>query len=119
MRSLTNSVNKNIDGFVRLCFIDALKEFGGRRFIIDEMEIAVFKIEGKIYALSNICPHQHTTMIYEGFIEHGCVVCPVHGWMFDLQTGNTPAGRKGLDSYETKIVDNVVYVKILKKELTW
>jgi nitrite reductase/ring-hydroxylating ferredoxin subunit len=110
---------KNIDGYTRICSLQELKNNSGRRFIIDEFEIAVFKIEASIYALSNICPHQQTKMIYDGFIEKGCVVCPVHGWMFELNTGNKPDGGKGLDSYETKIINNDVYAKISKKELKW
>ncbi len=114
-----SSDKTNIDGFTKVCTFEELKEQEGRRFIIDDVELALFKLEGKVYALSNVCPHQHTTMIYDGFIEHGCVICPVHGWMFDLQTGNTPTGRKGLDTYETRILDNYVYAKFSKKELKW
>ena len=119
MKNLTNSDNIETDGFKKICAFDDLKEQAGKRFIIDEIDLAVFKLEGKVYTLSNICPHQHTTMIYDGFIEHGCVVCPVHGWMFDLQTGNMPTGSRGLESYETKIINNDVYAKISKKELKW
>jgi nitrite reductase/ring-hydroxylating ferredoxin subunit len=110
---------KNVDGFIRICSLEELSNNCGQRFIIDEVEIAIFKIEDNIYALSNICPHQQTKMIYDGFIENGCVVCPVHGWMFDLKTGNTPAGGRGLDSYETKIIDTDVYAKISRNELKW
>jgi hypothetical protein len=39
--------------------------------------------------------------------------------MFDLKTGNTPAGGRGLDSYETKIIDTDVYAKISRNELKW
>lgn len=119
MKNSADYDKKNPDGFTPICTFDDLKEQDGKRFIIDDVEVAVFKLEGKIYALSNICPHQHTAMIYDGFIEHGCVVCPAHGWLFDLKTGNTPAGRKGLDAYETKIINDQVFVKVVKKELKW
>ncbi len=109
----------NINGFTKICSLDDLKERAGKRFIVNEVEVAIFKLEGKIYALSNICPHQHTSMIYDGFIEHGCVICPAHGWIFDLQTGKTPMGRKGLDTYETKVVDNYVFAKVSPKDLNW
>jgi nitrite reductase/ring-hydroxylating ferredoxin subunit len=116
---LISSDRKNIDGYKRICSLQELSNNGGRRFIIDECEIAIFKIDESIYALSNICPHQQTKMIYDGFIEKGCVVCPVHGWMFDLKTGNTPAGGRGLVSYETKVINSDVYAKISGKELKW
>ena len=37
--------------------------------------------------MSNICPHQQTRLIYDGFVEDEFVVCPAHGWKFNLGTG--------------------------------
>jgi NAD(P)H-dependent nitrite reductase small subunit len=105
--------------FTKICCVHDIKEDTGKRFIIDETEIAVFKSNGNIFALSNICPHQQTALIYDGFIEEGCVVCPAHGWKFDLQTGNKKSGSRGLDSYEVKIVDEIIYVKVVPKKFNW
>lgn len=112
--------------FYRICKVNELREDEGRRFIVpasdnpdDEVEIAVFKVEGNIYALSNICPHQHTALIYDGFIEDGCVVCPAHGWKFELKTGNQPTGRKGLDVYPVKIEKGEILVAAHSKKFNW
>ena len=105
--------------FTKICSVDNIEEDAGKRFIINETEIAVFKSNGKIFALNNICPHQQTALIYDGFIEEGCVVCPAHGWKFDLRTGNKKSGSKGLDSYEVKIVDEIIYVKVVPKKFNW
>ncbi len=74
--------------FTKICSVLDIEENAGKRFIINETEIAVFKSNGNIFALNNICPHQQTALIYDGFIEEGCVVCPAHGLKFDLRTGN-------------------------------
>ena len=108
-----------MEGFEKLCSIDSIKDRQGKRFIVNDVEVAVFKVEGEIYALSNVCPHQHTTVIYDGYIEDGCVVCPVHGWMFNLKTGKMPSCNAGLDSFPVKIIDNQIHVKVFKKELKW
>ena len=105
-----------LEGFTELCSINDLSEAQGKRFIVDETEIAVFKINDNVFALSNICPHQHTALIYDGFLENGYVVCPAHGWMFDLRTGRTASGGKGLDRYMVKIINEKVFVKVIKKE---
>lgn len=112
--------------FHKVCRINELRENEGRRFIVpasdgsgDEVEIAIFKVDGEIYALSNICPHQHTALIYNGFIEEGCVVCPAHGWKFDLKTGNQPTGRKGLDVYPIKIEKDEIMVATHSKKFNW
>ena len=107
------------EGFYPACGAEDLKEKVGSRFIINDVDVAVFKVDGEVYALSNICPHQHTSLIYDGYIEEGCVVCPIHGWMFDLRTGIMPSKRSGLDVYPVKIENGKVFVKVSKKELNW
>ena len=64
------------EGFTRICSIDDLENKVGRRFIVNDIEVAVFKINNEIFALSNVCPHQQTRLIYDGFIEDEFVVCP-------------------------------------------
>jgi len=105
--------------FTKICSVHDIEEDTGKRFIINETEIAVFKTNGNIFALSNICPHQQTALIYDGFIEEGCVVCPAHGWKFDLRTGNKKSGSRGLDSYVVKIVDENIFVKVVPKRFNW
>jgi len=119
MKNLIHSEKDEVEGYHKVCTINQLKENGGKRFIVEETEIAVFKFGKEIYALNNVCPHQHTALIYDGFIEDGCVVCPAHGWKFDLITGRQPKGEKGLDSYPLKIVNDELYIKVYKKELKW
>jgi nitrite reductase/ring-hydroxylating ferredoxin subunit len=113
-------MNSNMNNeFLSVCSLSDLSEGKGKRFIVDDNEIALFFIKGEIFALSNLCPHQHTANIYDGFIEDGCVVCPAHGWMFNLRTGKTPAGGRGLISYESKVMNGKVYIKIREKDLKW
>jgi nitrite reductase (NADH) small subunit len=60
----------------------------GKAIIVQgpESEIALFKLEGKIYALDNSCPHMGGPL-GEGEIEDSCVTCPWHAWQFDIKTG--------------------------------
>jgi nitrite reductase/ring-hydroxylating ferredoxin subunit len=108
-----------LDGFSKVCKVNDLKEKIGRRFFIDDVDVALFKVNEEVYALSNICIHQKAAIIYDGYIENNCVYCPAHGWMFDLKTGKFPNGIKGLDSYQVQIIEDNVYVKVFKKELKW
>ena len=54
------------EGFQYLCKLDELTENSGKRFIVNDIEIAVFKIDSTVFALSNICPHQQTHLIPRG-----------------------------------------------------
>ncbi len=107
------------EGFFKVCRIADLKEREGKRFNINDADVAIFKVEGEVFAVSNICPHQHSALIYDGFIDKGCVVCPVHGWMFDLRTGRMPSKAAGLETYPVKILEDWVFVKASAKRFNW
>jgi len=49
-------------------------------------EMAVFKTNGRLYGIQNICPHEGGQLC-NGWIDGGEVVCPLHGYKFDLKTG--------------------------------
>jgi nitrite reductase/ring-hydroxylating ferredoxin subunit len=112
-------MNSKQKEFTKICSLKDLSENKGKRFIIEENEIAIFLVAGEVFALSNHCPHQHSAMIYDGFLADGCVVCPAHGWMFNLKTGKTPEGGNGLESYETMVMGKDVYIDFRKKEWNW
>lgn len=107
------------EGYFKICKVSELTENLGKRFLINDVDIAVFKVNGEVFVLNNTCPHQHTTIIYDGFVEEGCVVCPAHGWMFNLKTGKQPTGARGLDVYPVKVVKDEVFALVKPKELKW
>jgi len=107
------------EGYTELCGFDEIKEGEGRRFLVSDTELAVFKVNNRIYALTNVCPHQHTSLIYSGFIEDDCVVCPMHGWKFKLISGRQPDGQKGLDSFPVHVENDRIYVKVSDKKFKW
>ena len=53
---------------------------------VNNKEIALFKIEGKIYAMENSCCHRGGPLV-DGYIEGTEVTCPWHAWTFDVRTG--------------------------------
>ncbi|HED07916.1 MAG TPA: Rieske (2Fe-2S) protein, partial [Ignavibacteria bacterium] len=50
----------NTNGFTKVCALHELKNSEGKRFIVNDIDLALFKIEEEVFALNNICPHQHT-----------------------------------------------------------
>ena len=114
-----NSDNDPLKGFQRICSLKELHEKVGKRFIVNDVEIAVFLVNKKVFVLNNICPHQHSALIYDGFIENEFVVCPAHGWMFNLKTGKTNSGSKGLETYESIVVEDEVYAKVEDIKYSW
>ena len=63
-----------------------IAEGAGKLVRAGSEEIAVFKIAGQLCALQNVCPHEGGQLA-RGWLEGNAVVCPLHGYKFDLKTG--------------------------------
>ena len=48
--------------------------------------LCVARVGGEIAVLDNDCPHSGGPL-GQGMVENGRVVCPYHGWAFDVKTG--------------------------------
>lgn len=49
--------------------------------------VAVFRTaEAEVFAASNACPHKGGPLS-EGIVHGTRVTCPLHNWVFDLETG--------------------------------
>jgi nitrite reductase/ring-hydroxylating ferredoxin subunit len=83
-----------------------------------DVEIAVFNVAGRVYALNNRCPHRGGPLI-RGTIhssDAGPVLrCPMHGWGFSLATGESarPARAK---VYPVSIEDDTIRISEVPEE---
>lgn len=69
-------------------------EFGpGAAVWVDDRWIAVFRTESGLRALDNPCPHAGAPLA-DGSIIDGKVVCFLHCWEFDLDTGRCDVGEE-------------------------
>jgi nitrite reductase/ring-hydroxylating ferredoxin subunit/DMSO/TMAO reductase YedYZ heme-binding membrane subunit len=78
------------DGWIELCDAREIPERRARIFPIGGERVAVFRYDGVISALSNVCKHQNGPR-GEGRIADGCVVCPWHGYQYRPADGCSPA----------------------------
>jgi len=53
----------------------------------DGKAIALFNIDGEIFALENSCPHAGGSL-GDGELHKCVVTCPLHAWEFNVKTGN-------------------------------
>jgi len=51
--------------------------------------LALFNLQGEFFAVDNTCPHRGGPL-GEGHLDGDVVVCPWHGWRFDLRSGRSP-----------------------------
>lgn len=83
----------------------------------ENLQITLVKSNDKVFAISNICPHQHRPSLHNGLVENGCIVCPEHGWTFSLETGENidkSIGTQKLQTFETIVKNNIVFVNLRK-----
>jgi sulfoxide reductase heme-binding subunit YedZ len=77
------------DGFLDACALADIPENRARIICLSGERVAVFKYEGKISAVSNVCQHQNGPL-GEGKIVFGCITCPWHGYQYKPETGASP-----------------------------
>jgi len=72
--------------------------------------IAVFKYDNKISAVSNVCKHQNGPL-GEGRIIDGCITCPWHGYQYYPHNGcSPPPFTEKINTYKTMIEKDEVWV---------
>jgi nitrite reductase/ring-hydroxylating ferredoxin subunit len=83
---------------------------GGRKLVkLNNIDIALFNLNGTVYAIKNRCPHRSGPLI-RGFLDPtGGIKCPMHGWRFDLRDGSSERPARAT-VYPSKTENGNVYV---------
>ncbi len=93
--------------------IDQIPPREGRAVRIGGKELAVFNLDGRFVTIENSCPHQGGPLC-DGIVAGASVVCPLHGWHFDLNSGlavrsSAPAC---VATFPTRVVDSIIQVDV-------
>ncbi len=82
----------------------------GRCFIVAGEEVAVFRLRrGGLAAVANRCPHQNGPLA-DGLTGDGRVVCPLHGHIFDLRTGEGAEGHECIRTFPVEVKEGRVFL---------
>jgi nitrite reductase (NADH) small subunit len=78
----------------------------GRLFETGDTLIAIFRArDGRVYATEPWCPHRGGPLI-DGIVAAGKVVCPLHGYTFDLATGKPAHNEcRAIRTYPVRLTD--------------
>jgi nitrite reductase/ring-hydroxylating ferredoxin subunit/multimeric flavodoxin WrbA len=110
------------DEFHYLCQVADITSGNSKNFSIKskkepKFEIAVFNVQEKYYAISNICKHVGGPLS-QGTVKEKIVTCPWHGWKYSIIDGKSPhEGGDSVNSYETKIIEEKLYVNLVPRTL--
>jgi nitrite reductase/ring-hydroxylating ferredoxin subunit len=78
---------------VRVAGAGDIKPGEARVIEAEGRSIALFNVDGRYYAIDNLCPHRGGPL-GEGDVDGSVVACPWHAWRWDVTTGantNNPA----------------------------
>ena len=70
----------------QLCRADDFEELKGKPYHVNGTHLAIFKFDGKFFAVDNRCPHMGYPMS-KGSLRDGVLICHWHHWEFDLKSG--------------------------------
>ncbi len=83
-----------------------------KEFHCGDKEICVANVNGDFSAMDNICLHRGGPL-GQGIVEGGKVVCPWHGWVWDLKTGEAQHNPNAkLAVYPLKVENGEVLIEI-------
>lgn len=97
----------------RTCAVSEIPEGKAKVFEIKDKRIAIFKVDGHLYAMDAVCSHKGGPL-EEGDISGKIVTCPWHGAKFDIQSGKVvglPA-KQDLSVHRITIQGNDVFVEL-------
>ena len=75
----------------------------GRVYSVNGESIAVFHTRGGgVYAVQAECPHKGGPLA-DGLVGGTTLICPLHGWKFDLTSGQALFGDCGLKTFPVRL----------------
>ncbi len=100
------------DRWVRVAAFAELSDDAPLAVTLGEIPIALYRLDGRIYAIDDVCPHE-LALLSQGFVEGGAIECPLHQACFDIATGRCLSGpaTRDLRCYEVRIEGGEVYVQ--------
>jgi len=98
--------------FIKVASLSELARGTGKTVQAGDKEIALFNVDGTIYALDNTCLHVGGPL-GEGTLEGTTVTCPWHGWQYNVTTGqNLMSPDLKVAAYPVQVNGNDISVAV-------
>ncbi len=96
---------------VPVCRVEDLPDGQVRHVKIGKQDIALARVGEEYFALSNLCRHAFGPLS-DGILDGHYVMCPWHGWRYDLRDGTTDHPDADVRTYEVSVSNGEVLVRI-------
>lgn len=106
-----DSLKSNVkDGWLEVCNVSEIESNRAKIFTVKNERVAIFKYDGKLSAVHNVCKHQGGPL-GEGKIIDGCITCPWHGYQYLPNNGQSPPPfTEKIATYELKLEGEFVFI---------
>lgn len=99
-----------VHAFVDVCDVEEIPEKRAKVVTLGGERVAIFRYDGLVSAVSNVCQHQNGPL-GEGRMIKGCIVCPWHGYEYLPRDGSSPAPfTEKVPTFRVRIRDTRVLV---------
>ncbi|HWK60170.1 MAG TPA: non-heme iron oxygenase ferredoxin subunit [Eoetvoesiella sp.] len=82
--------------WIRIASVGQLEDDESLAIEVEGKQLALHKTDGELFVSDNICTHQYA-LLSDGFLEDGCIECPLHQAKFDLRTGRAMCAPATVD----------------------
>jgi nitrite reductase/ring-hydroxylating ferredoxin subunit len=101
--------------FIEAGELDSLPPGRGAAVTVGNQRIAIFNVDGTVYAIEDRCLHQ-SALLSTGDFSGKIVTCRKHGWKYDVTTGNVAnVPGFGVTCYDTKVSSGKILVATVAK----
>ncbi|MBN9364596.1 MULTISPECIES: nitrite reductase small subunit NirD [unclassified Devosia] len=100
-----------MEDWVEIGRIEQIPRRGARCVTTPVGRIAVFRTaEDKLYAIEDRCPHKGGPLS-QGIVHGAQVTCPLHNWVFSLETGEAQGADEGrVRTVPLNVIDGRIYM---------
>ena len=99
--------------WIEIGMVAAVPRRGARCVNTPHGRIAIFRtMEDRIYAIENRCAHKGGPLA-EGIVHGASVTCPLHNWVYDLETGKALGADEGaVRTYRVQVVEGRIMIAL-------
>jgi naphthalene 1,2-dioxygenase ferredoxin component len=100
-------------GWVKAADRSALTEGEVLGVIVAGKEIALYDLDGELFATDDICTHAYAKLS-DGWLDKGEIECPLHAGRFDVKTGaaTAPPCTENLKTYPVRVIGDDIQIKL-------
>ena len=96
----------------RIASLSEIPPGSAKEFTVGDRVVAVFNVDGRLYALDGICPHAGGPLA-NGKLAGTVITCPWHGFQFDVTTGQHQTSKSLVHpTMRVKVEEGQVWVEM-------